>query len=129
MDREIKDSNAEWISRVNSMAEQVRILALNLAINLAREKENIRELTILEPEFTELVHNAVEVIKEVTIMLRAYQNQEKMVYSPPASSVKLDRIESSLNEILNLSKNILNDIADIKEGQREVDKYDRPQKG
>lgn len=129
MDKEIKDSNTEWIARVNAMAEQVRILALNLAINLAREKDNIRELSILEPEFTELVHSAVEVIKEVTVMLRAYQNKEKMIYSPPSSSVKLDHIESSLNEILNLSRNILNDIADIKEGQREVDKYDRPQKG
>ena len=129
MNNENYQQKTEWVNHVNSMAEQVRILALNLAISLAQERDNIRELTILESDFTELIHGAVEVIKEVTAMLQAYQNEGKMVYSPPSSSSNLDHIETSLNEILAMSKNVLGIIADIKEGQREVDKYNEPLSG
>jgi len=129
MNKEEYQKKTEWVNHVNSMAEQVRILALNLAISLAQERDNIRELTVLEADFTELIHGAVEVIKDVTAMLQAYQNEGKMVYSPPASSSNLDHIETSLNEILAMSKNILGIIADIKEGQREVDKYNEPLSG
>lgn len=115
--------NEKWVASIDSMAEQVRILALNLAINLAREKKNIKELIFLEPDFTKLVYGSIEVIKEVSVMLRAFQNEEKMVYAPPTSSGKIDHIESSLNEILNLSRNILKVIARIKEDGGKVDNY------
>jgi len=120
-------NHEEWVDRVRAMAEGVRILALNLAISLAREKENIRELTRLEPDFTKLVYSTVEVIKEVTAILRAYRNEEKMVYSPPEASENIDHIENSLYEILDLSKNVLNEINAIKEAQRKVDNYKGPQ--
>ena len=119
--------NEKWVASVNSMAEQVRILALNVAINLARERKNIKELTFLEPDFTKLVYGSVEVIKEVSVMLKAFQNEEKMVYAPPTSSGKMDHIESSLNEILNLSRNILKVIARIKEDGGKVDKNTKPE--
>ncbi|HHI03093.1 MAG: hypothetical protein DRP51_10120 [Candidatus Zixiibacteriota bacterium] len=126
MNKAENNINEIWVDNVNSLAEQVRILALNLAINLAREKKNIRELTFLEPDFTKLVYGSVEVIKEVSAMLKAFRNEEKMVYAPPTSSGKLDHVESSLNEILNLSRNILKVIARIKEDGGRVDNYNKP---
>ena len=125
MNKTENNSNEKWVDNVNSMAEQVRILALNLAINLAREKKNIKELTFLEPDFTKLIYGSVDVIKEISIILKAFQNEEKMIYAPPSSSGKLDHIESSLNEILNLSQNVLEIITRIKEEGRKVDKNNR----
>ncbi len=130
MDEKQNNINLDgWVSRVHSLAEQVRILALNLAINLAREKNNIKELTCLESDFTRLVYSSVEVIREVTAILKAFRNEGKMVYSPPQSSGKTDHIESSLNEILTLSRNILMEINSIKEARSKVDKYKGPVAG
>jgi len=126
MNKAENNTNKKWVDNVNSMAEQVRILALNLAINLAREKKNIKELTFLEPDFTKLIYGSVDVIKEISIILKAFQNEEKMIYAPPSSSGKLDHIESSLNEILNLSRNILEVITRIKEEGGNVDKNSKP---
>ena len=125
MNKAENEINEKWVDNVNSMAEQVRILALNLAINLAREKKNIKELTFLEPDFTKLIYGSVDVIKEISVILKAFQNEEKMIYSPPSSSGKLDHIESSLNEILNLSRNVLDTISRIKEDGNKVDKDNR----
>ena len=122
MNKAENNVNEKWVDNVNSMAEQVRILALNLAINLAREKKNIKELTFLEPDFTKLIYGSVDVIKEISVILKVFQNEEKMIYAPPLSSGKLDHIESSLNEILNLSRNVLNTISRIKEEGQKVDK-------
>ncbi len=127
MNKTENNADEKWVDNVNSMAEQVRILALNLAINLAREKPNIKELTFLEPDFTKLIYGSVDVIKEISVILKAFQNEEKMIYAPPMSSGKLDHIESSLNEILNLSRNVLEVITRIKEEGRKVDKNSKPE--
>ncbi|MCP4706603.1 MAG: hypothetical protein GY865_18545 [candidate division Zixibacteria bacterium] len=126
MNKTQNNVNEKWVDNVNSMAEQVRILALNLAINLAREKQNIKELTFLEPDFTKLIYGSVDVIKEISVILKAFRNEEKMIYAPPSESGKLDHIESSLNEILNLSKNVLETISRIKEEGGNVDKNSKP---
>jgi hypothetical protein len=96
---------------------------LNLAINLARNKSQAVELAHLEPEFTRLINGSVEVIREVASIIRSFRNEEKMVYTPPSESDKLDRIETSLNEILNLSQGILKTVADIKKRKGKVDNY------
>ena len=117
--------NEKWVGELNSLAEQVKILALNLAINLAKAKHNTRELAFMEPQFTKLVHGSVEVIKEITAIMRVFRNEEKMVYTPPASREKLNNIETSLNEILNLSQKVLTVIADIKNKKNNVDIIER----
>jgi len=117
--------NDRWVAELNSLAEQVKILALNLAINLAKAKHNARELAFMEPQFTKLVHGSVEVIKEITAILKVFRNEEKMIYTPPASREKLNNIETSLNEILNLSQKVLTVIADIKNRKGNVDIIDR----
>jgi hypothetical protein len=71
------------------------------------------------------VHGSVEVIKEITAILKVFRNEDKMVYTPPSSANKLDNIETSLNEILNLSQKVLTVITDIKNKKNDVDIIDR----
>ncbi|SYZ74245.1 hypothetical protein TRIP_C60515 [Candidatus Zixiibacteriota bacterium] len=113
----------DWSMQVDELANQVKMLALNLAISLARNKNQAAELAYLEPEFTRLINGSVEVIREVAAIMRSFRNEEKMVYSPPSQSEKLDRIETSLNEILSLSQSILKTVADIKKRKGKVDNY------
>ena len=74
IDKKTIDQNVDgeqWCDQVNQLADQVKMLALNLAINLAKSKNEIEDLTVLEPEFTKLVNGSVEIVKEVTMILKA----------------------------------------------------------
>jgi methyl-accepting chemotaxis protein len=113
----------EWFEQLDNLANQTKMLALNLAISLAKAKEGAKELAYLEPEFTKLIHGSVEVIKEITAILKTARNEDKMIYSPPVESGKPDRIETSLNEILSQSQTILKAISEIKKRRGKVDNY------
>lgn len=117
------DMPADWHLQLDELAGQVKVLALNLAISLAKAKNDLKELTVLEPEFTRLINGSVEVIKEITTMLKAFRNEEKMVYTPPSQNEKMDRIEVSLNEILSLSQTVLKTVGEIKKKRGMVDNY------
>ena len=113
----------DLIREVEDLTEQVKILALNLALTLAREKKQIKDLTLLEPEFTKLVNGSVDVIKEISEILRALQSDKIAESSSTIKGKNLARIETSLNEILTLSQNVLKAVTSIKNGKRKVDKY------
>jgi hypothetical protein len=108
---------------IDELANQVKVLALNLAISLAKAKNEAKELVFLEPDFTKLINGSIEVIKEISSILKTYRNEDKLVYSPPSQSDKLDRIETSLGEIYNLSQSVLKTIGDIKKRKGKVDNY------
>ncbi len=117
------ETNEEWADQVDNLADQVKMLALNLAISLARTKKESDELKELEPQFTQLINGSVEVIKEVTAALRAFRNEH--LIEPPRGDEEhqLTRIEKSLNEIQVLSKRVLESINGIKKQKGQVDKY------
>ena len=109
--------------QVDYLADQVKMLALNLAINLAKAKNDVQELAFMENEFTKLINGSVEVIREVSGILRVFRNEDKMVYDPPSRSDRFDRIEKSLHDIHDLSQDILEVISGIKNNRGQVDKY------
>ncbi|MCX6826017.1 MAG: hypothetical protein NTV06_01925 [candidate division Zixibacteria bacterium] len=123
IDKSDQEAKKDWFIEIDELASQVKTLALNLAIGLAQAKNEMSELTYLEPEFTKLINGSVDVIREVMAILKTFRNEDKMVYSPPSNSDKLDRIEVALNEILSLSQGVLKTIADIKNKNRKVDNY------
>jgi len=122
-DNQESQRSEDLSGHVDDLANQVKVLALNLAITLAKEKDGAKELACLEPEFTRLIHGSVEVIKEVALIVRTARNENKMIFSPSSESGKLDRIDTALNEILSLSQSLLKTIAEIKKRRGMVDKY------
>ncbi len=116
-------NSANLVDRVDALADQVKTLALNLAITLAREKSKVKDLKILEPEFTRMINKSVGVIREITKILRALRSDE---HRGPRTSIDIksfDEIETSLEEILNVSKNVLKDIRALKQRKDMVDRY------
>lgn len=122
---EKKLAAGDWLNQVDALADQVKMLALNLAISLAKSRKETRDLTFLEPEFTRLVNGSVEVIKEITAIMKAFRNEGKMVYIPRKNSDGLDRIETALNEILSTSQKVLYTINEIKKRKGQVDNLNR----
>jgi hypothetical protein len=88
------------IQRVDALNEEVRVLALNLAIYLARAKSGSQKLIRLEPDFVRLVNGTVAVVQEIGHILNAARNAETLAYEVPLGTVGRDQIEVRLRSIL-----------------------------
>jgi len=94
------------LEEVDSLNEEVKVLALNLAIYLAKKKAGSDQISRLEPEFMRLVNGTIKVVREISAILNAANHLEKMVYNPPSSSLGKDQIEIRLNAILEQCESI-----------------------
>ena len=107
-------------NKAGELADEVKLLAINLAISLARIQGRDKTLKELEPHFTELIKKSNEASHQVTGVLEAFQNQKKIIYNLPASSEVVakrgayDRLEATLNHIYDLSQKIIQTITVLK---------------
>jgi hypothetical protein len=113
----------DLVNIVGGLAEQVKVLALNLAINLARSKARAEELTVLEPQFTRLINGSVEAIRELSVLLGTMGSRRDRSPKTAINKDKMVKIGATLNEILDLSQNVQNSITEIKKKSGRVDKY------
>ena len=88
------------VDQVDGLSEEVRVLALNLAIYLAKAKAESEELSQLEPDFIRLVNGTVGVLQEIESIIAAARNMETMVYDVPSGKFQRDQIELRLRSIL-----------------------------
>ncbi len=107
------------VEEVDNLSEEVRTLALNLAIYLAKVKSQTQseKLNQMEPEFIKLVNGTVRVVQELTGILNAARNMERMIYDVPTGNVPQDRMELRLRSILDQCGDILTTLAQSKEFQ------------
>jgi len=105
----------ELIATVDKLNEDVKQLALNLALYLAKVKKDSHTITRMEPQFVRLVNSTIKVVKEIAVIVRAAANTERVVYNPPSGTVIKDQIEVRLNSVLEQCSNIIATLK--KEGQ------------
>jgi hypothetical protein len=101
------------VEEVDDLNEQVKTLALNLAIYLAkaRAEGHSEELVKMEPDFVRLVNRTVKVVQELAVVLNAARNKEKMVYEVPSNQRDLDKIEFGLRTVLDQCSRIMESLA------------------
>lgn len=111
------------VKETEELAEEVKLLAINLAITLAKVQSKEQTIKDLEPQFSELVKRANEASYQVTAILQGVRNQRKM--APIAETIindqshvsVYDKMEISLNNLNDLSQNIIQTITRIKQQQ------------
>jgi hypothetical protein len=105
------------VEEVDNLSEEVRTLALNLAIYLAKAKSQIQseKLNQMEPEFIKLVNGTVRVVQEMTGILNAARNMERMIYDVPSGNIPHDRMETKLRTVLDQCGEILTGLTRSKE--------------
>ena len=106
-----RNTDIQMLQQVDLLNEQVKALALNLAIYLAKAKGNSEELNRLEPEFMKLINGSVKVVQEVAAIISAAKNSETMIYDVPSGTQRSDRIEMKLNSILQQCNDIMRVLA------------------
>jgi hypothetical protein len=102
--------DASIIDQVDAISEEVRLLALNLAIYLAKAKKGNEELNRLEPDFVSLVNGSIKAVQEVGMIINAARNNEALVYDIPSGNLHRDRLEMKLISILNQCGRILSSL-------------------
>jgi hypothetical protein len=106
----------ELVDQVDYLSEEVKTLALNLAIYLAKVKAATKTETLnrMEPEFIKLVNGTVKVVQEMTLILNAARNMERMIYEVPSGTLQQDRLEVGLRGILDQCTSILSGLEQAK---------------
>ncbi|MBD3401830.1 hypothetical protein GF420_02960 [candidate division GN15 bacterium] len=108
-------TDRDLVAEVDALNEEVKSLALNLAIYLAkvRAKTPSAELDRLEPEFIRLVNGTVKVVQEMTVLLNAARNQETMAYEVPSGRQFEDHLSVRLQAIARQCAKIVQDLGGL----------------
>jgi hypothetical protein len=101
----------QLIDQVDALNEEVKVLALNLAIYLAKAKGNSEQLTRLEPDFIRLVNGTVKVVRELAVVINAARNLQQGEDNVSPSAIATDQIEIRLRSILAQCSRILSSLS------------------
>ncbi len=109
VDERIRQHELDLLTSVDALSDEVKALALNIALYLAKARADKGSETLdrLEPEFVRLVNATVRVVTDLTGILNAARNNEVMVYEIPNGRVSHDHIEQRLQGILSQCGNLL----------------------
>ncbi len=112
-----RQRDVQLVADVDNLGEEVKTLALNLAIYLAKAKSQAGadELNRMEPDFIRLVNGTVHVVQEMTLILNAARNMERMIYEVPSGNIQQDRLETRLRSLLDQCTDILSALTDSKD--------------
>lgn len=116
-DSKERDSEPDVILEVDNLSEQVKTLALNLALFLAKlkSKTGSDQFARLEPEFIRLVNGTVRAVQDITVVLNAARNRERMLWQVPSGKFSKDQIEVKLHGILEQCNRVLFSLSQAKD--------------
>lgn len=95
------------IKQADFLTEEVKALALHLAVYVARVKAESSQVSRLEPEFMKLINGTVKVVQELAILIRTAGNADNSNVSPAANSPHSSDLEHRLRTILEQCRSIL----------------------
>ncbi len=107
---DLSEKEFNLIEHVENLNEEVKELAFNLAIYLAKQKKDSEQLSKLEPEFIQLVNGAVKAGQEISLLINAAKSKETMVYDVPSGRFQSDHLENKLNSIIEQCRQILDEL-------------------
>ncbi len=115
MDTQKQEQNSRLIENVDKLNEDVKQMAVNLALYLAKAKKDSQVVNKMEPQFIKLVNTTIKVVQEIAVVVRAASDNEKVLYHLPSGRGIKDQVEVKLNSIMEQCAVIMNTLR--KEGQ------------
>jgi hypothetical protein len=101
----------DLVREVSDLNEQVKTLALNLAIYLAKARsKGVRTLDRLEPEFIRLVNGTVKAVQEMTALINAAGESQTPIGDPSKGRVPEYELDVKLQSIAMQCKKIVGDL-------------------
>ncbi|MEK7775382.1 MAG: hypothetical protein AAB305_05815 [Candidatus Zixiibacteriota bacterium] len=96
--------NPDLAREVEELNEQVRLLAINLAAFLAREKDTKNRFATMEPDFHRLVSGLVSLVSDASRVIEA--SHHAPVASPQAGAEASRSMEQQLSALRTLCRDI-----------------------
>jgi hypothetical protein len=118
--REVRERPENLADDVNHLAGEVKLLAINLAITLAKLQSRKNVLRSMERHFTELIKKANDTSQQVSDALSMLISCKRINAGLPASTEVIekrgayDSIEAKLNYVYKLSREVLETLKKIK---------------
>lgn len=109
-----------FANEVEALAEEVKLLAINLAIAMAKVQNRNRALKDMEEQFTDLIRRANDTSRQVAEVLQAFRSKVRYQVALPASTEIVNKrgaydvVEARLNYIYDLSRDIIDKIVSLK---------------
>lgn len=113
MDNCNKEKSIKLFNKVEYLNDEVKTMALNLAIYLAKAKSNSKELKQMEPDFIRLVNGTVKVVQEITCILNAANNLNEIKPKLSISPSGRDQVEIRLHSILDQCWKLNKSLSDL----------------
>ena len=116
---------ADLTAEVDYLAEEMKLMAINLAIAVAKHQQRSSALRTMEPQFGELIQRANAAAERVSDTIKVFRTTRRMTSTLPASSEIIeqrgayDSIEAKLLYVYRLSRQLLDDIGQLSE-QKQV---------
>lgn len=108
------------VAEVEYLASEVKLLAINLAVHLAKVRSREHVFRDMDSQFTELITKATDASQKVAEALRRFQNHRRMTAALPASSDIIDArggydaLEAKLNDVYEISQTMIQTINKLK---------------
>ena len=115
----------EIARQADYLAGEVKLLAINLALTLARVQNHDPRIRQLEPQFAELIKRANDTAGQVDDVIKAFRNQKLMICHIPASSEVIalrgafDKTEATLDYVYALSQKMIELLTQLKVQKKE----------
>jgi hypothetical protein len=112
-ERTERDEQVRLAEEVSYLTDEIKLLAINLAVVMARLKRDKHPTDLLEPQLSDFINQAVEAAERVRAVLEATRGQKAMVYQLPPSEEIIarrgvyDQIEQTLLQIYELSQDVI----------------------
>ena len=101
------EKKPQILEKVEHLNEEVKALALNMAIYLAKIKKDSKTISSMEPEFIRLVNSTVKVVQDLTVIIDSAKNPKNGA-TMGNSTYKLSiHLESKLNSIVSQCQEII----------------------
>ncbi len=108
MDTQEQEQNNQLIETVDKLNENVKQMAVDLALYLAKAKKDSQIVNKMEPQFIQLVNTTIKVVQEIAVVVRAASDNEKVQYHLPSGRGIKDQVEVKLNSIMEQCAVIMN---------------------
>ncbi len=118
-----EDNLPELVTEVEQLNDELRSMALSLALYLAKAKSDghDEQFAHLEPELIRLVNAAVAIVREVSALLQAAKNMEALAYDEPSGDHHGGALAAQLGDVLNQCTSISEQLASVRTRQAEAE--------
>jgi hypothetical protein len=114
------ETQQQLVAQVDELNEQVKGLAINLAIYLAKAKTATPAFNRLEPDFIKLINTTLKVVQELTAVINASRSEGAMLYEFPSDKATADSLELKMRSILDQCRSVLGSLTESGTGDTDM---------